>query len=231
MKKVAILQSNYIPWKGYFDIINSVDEFIIFDHVQYTKNDWRNRNKIKTIKGAEWITIPVDFKNLNQKISETCIARSNWNSKHWKTLVTNYSKAPFFKLYKSFFEELYLSCSETNLSKINYLFLSAINNLLGINTKLSWSTDYKLSGDKSEVLLGILRQTGAKTYLSGPAAKDYLNQSLFAKEDIRIEWMDYSAYPTYNQMFPPFIHQVSILDLLFNTGPDFSLYMKSFQPQ
>ena len=112
-KKIAILQSNYIPWKGYFDIINLVDEFILFDDVQYTKRDWRNRNRIKTKQGLMWLTIPVMLKNRYfQKINETRISDTKWNRKHWSTISHNYSKAKYFKVYKEQFEELYLGCNE-----------------------------------------------------------------------------------------------------------------------
>src|SRR4051812_22240537 len=111
MKKVAILQSNYIPWKGYFDLINMVDEFIIYDDVQYTKNDWRNRNKIKTPNGLLWLTIPTRQLSLSQKIIDTQIADNHWNKKHLSTIKQFYSKAPFYKLYQSFIEELYMKCN------------------------------------------------------------------------------------------------------------------------
>ena len=126
MKKLAILQSNYIPWKGYFDMINMVDEFIIYDCVQYTKNDWRNRNKIKTLNGVQWITIPVEQKELSQKICDTKVCLPNWNKKHWQTIVTNYSKAPYFKAYKSVLEQLYLETDTLYLSEINVKFIKDI---------------------------------------------------------------------------------------------------------
>ena len=143
MKKIAILQSNYIPWKGYFDLINMVDEFIFYDEVQYTKNDWRNRNKIKTPQGIQWLTIPVRQENLEQKIKDTKISDKKWNIKHWRTISQNYSKAKYFKDYKDIFEELYLTCDEEYLSEINYKFITTINEILGIKTKLRWSRDRK----------------------------------------------------------------------------------------
>jgi len=106
-KSVAIVQSNYIPWKGYFDMINLVDEFILFDNVQYTKNDWRNRNQIKTPNGKQWITIPVYQKNLKQMIKDTLVLNNIWRKKHWKTIIQNYSKAKHFHVYKALFERLY----------------------------------------------------------------------------------------------------------------------------
>ena len=107
MKKIAILQSNYIPWKGYFDLINMVDEFVLYDDVQYTHRDWRNRNKIKTSHGLKWLTIPVRQERFEQKIIETKVIDKRWNTKHWKSLVQNYSKAKYFNEYKYIFEELW----------------------------------------------------------------------------------------------------------------------------
>jgi hypothetical protein len=227
MKKIAILQSNYIPWKGYFDMINSVDEFILYDTVQFTKNDWRNRNKIKTNNGVNWITIPVKH-SISQKINEIQVFNDIWQQKHWKTLSQMYSKSKYFSEYKALFGNIYLNMNETFLSEINYIFICEVNKILDIKTKISWSSDYELSGEKSERLLNICKQTGASEYISGPAAKSYLNEELFHIENIKVTWMDYSGYPEYNQLFPPFEHGVSILDLIFNEGPNARKFMKSF---
>jgi len=230
MKKVAIIQSNYIPWKGYFDIINMVDEFIIYDDVQYTRRDWRNRNRIKTPNGLKWLTIPVKVKGkYHQKIKDTKIADKNWVKKHWKTIIHNYSKAKYFKEYKDFFEELYLTSNEEYLSEINYKFIVAINKILGINTKIRWSSEFKLLDGKTERLLGICKDCNADIYVSGPAAKEYFDKELAKKENIKVEWMDYSGYPEYEQLYPPFEHKVSIIDLIFNEGPNATKFMKSFK--
>jgi len=228
-KKIAIIQSNYIPWKGYFDIINSVDEFILFDDVQYTIRDWRNRNRIKTSKGVQWLQIPVKVKGKYfQKIKDTKIADKKWGEKHWKTLKYNYSRAPFFNQLKDIFEELYLNSTEQYLSEINLKFITAINKLLGITTKLSWSDDYRFVQGKTVRIVDLCKQTRATQYLSGPSAKNYIDESLFKQAQIKVVWMDYAGYPTYKQRFPPFIHKVSILDLLFNTGHNATRFMKSF---
>jgi hypothetical protein len=227
MKRVAILQSNYIPWKGYFDIINIVDEFVLYDSVQYTKNDWRNRNKIKTKQGIIWITIPVKH-SISQRIDEIEVLDNKWRKKHWRTLVQNYSKSKYFNLYMNIFNNCYLNADEFFLSKINYSFICEINKILGITTKISWSTDYNISGEKTEKLLNICKQANATEYISGPAAKNYLDEKLFKQENIKVTWMDYSSYPEYNQLYPPFEHAVSILDLIFNEGPNATKFMKSF---
>jgi WbqC-like protein len=227
-KKIAILQSNYIPWKGYFDLINMVDEFVFFDEVQYTKNDWRNRNKIKTSQGAQWLTIPVKQKSLNQKICETEIVVPNWNQKHWRAIQLNYSNTSNFNEYREIFEKLYLDCNEMYLSEVNYKFIEVINRILGIKTKIRWSTEFDLAEERTEKILGICKDCNASIYLSGPAAKGYLNEELIKKNNIDIKWMDYNGYSEYKQLSPPFEHEVTILDLIFNEGPNACKYMKSF---
>ena len=145
MKKVAIVQSNYIPWKGYFDLINSVDEFILFDDMQYTKRDWRNRNKIKTDKGLIWLTIPVQVKGkYYQKIKDTQTSDLNWKQDHWKSITHNYLRSRYFDKYQNIFETLYLNYEEKYLSQINYQFIVNICKIFGIKTKISWSMDYVL---------------------------------------------------------------------------------------
>ncbi|MCL9809100.1 WbqC family protein [Flavobacterium luminosum] len=227
MKKLAILQSNYIPWKGYFDLIASVDEFIIYDEMQYTKNDWRNRNKIKTVNGLEWITIPVRVENLSQRICDTKIFDKKWVKKHKATLQTNYAKASCFNETKDFIFGLYEQVeNKENLSEINYIFIKGICDFLGIKTKISFSTDYILGVGKSERLINLCKQADASVYLSGPSAKDYIDEVLFNENKIDLEWMDYSGYKEYNQLNIPFEHGVSILDLIFNEGDNSRKFLK-----
>ncbi|MCX6210270.1 MAG: WbqC family protein [Bacteroidetes bacterium] len=226
--KAAILQSNYIPWKGYFDLMNSADVFIIYDEVQYTKNDWRNRNKIKTSNGLIWLTIPVKQAQLSQRIIDTEVVNNEWRRKHWNAINLAYSKTPFFKSYHSIFEALYLGSIETNLSKINYSFLTAINEILNIKTKILWSQDLVLIEGKTERLVDLCKKVAATEYISGPSAKDYINQNLFKEEQMKITWMDYSNYPEYTQLYPPYENAISILDLIFNEGNNAPQFMKSF---
>ncbi|MGL4191292.1 MAG: WbqC family protein [Vibrio sp.] len=230
MKKIAILQSNYIPWKGYFDLINMVDEFVLYDDVQYTRRDWRNRNKIKTPQGLKWLSIPVEVKGKYfQKINETLVSDKNWSVTHWKTIKQYYSKAPYYKDYKDLFEDFYMNNQETHLSLINARLIELVNSILGIQTKITWSSDYELMEGQTEKLLGICKQAGADVYLSGPAAKDYFDETLAEKMGIRVEWMDYSGYPEYQQLHPPFEQGVTILDLIFNEGSNAKHFMKSFK--
>lgn len=230
MTKVAISQSNYIPWKGYFDLINSVDYFVLFDDMQYTRRDWRNRNRIKTHHGLLWLTIPVKAKgNYYAKIKEIEVADDSWFKEHWLTITHNYNRAQYFKEYKTFFSNLYYAQqSEIYLSKINYNFIASICDFLKIKTKLLWSAQFELVDGKTERLVHICKQLGATEYLSGPSARAYLDESLFIRNNIELKYMDYSGYPEYKQLFPPFVHEVSILDLIFNEGKNAVNYMKSF---
>ena len=229
-KTVAVVQSNYIPWKGYFDLINFADEFILYDDVQYTKNDWRNRNKIKSKEGLIWLSIPVRVKGRShQKIIDAEVCDSRWNRKHWNSIVSNYSRAMYFSDYRELFEELYLGCNEKYLSKINHRFITAICQTLGVKAQISWVMDYQLSDTgKTERLIEICKKARSTDYVAGPAARDYMKEELFKKEGIRINYIDYSGYPEYRQLFPPFQHGVSIIDLIFNEGPNSYKYMKSF---
>ncbi len=228
-RRVLITQSNYIPWKGYFDAINDADVFVLYDDMQYTRRDWRNRNKIKTAQGIQWLTIPVEVKGkFFQKISETKISDPSWTKSHWETIRHAYSKAPYFSAYKDFIENLYMDCDDEYLSEVNYRFLKAICEFLGITTQFKLSSEFQLRGDKSEKLLNLCLDLKASTYSSGPAAKDYLDESLFAQNNIQVNWLNYSGYPEYPQLFGNFEHSVSIIDLIFNTGDTAKKYMKSF---
>ncbi len=229
-KKCAILQSNYIPWKGYFDLIGSVDLFIFHDDLQYTKGDWRNRNKIKTPKGSKWLTVPCGTSE-HRLICEVVINDHSWQQRHWAQICSNYSKAPYFKKYEAFFEQLYLGCKWSNLSDMNQAMIVGIaRELLGIETRFEDSSTYAATTMKATRVLELLKKCGAKSYLSGPAAKAYLNVDDFEKAGVDLYWMDYTGYPEYPQLSPPFTHQVSILDMLFNLGesvPDYMLFKRN----
>ena len=228
-KTVAIVQSFYIPWKGYFDLISRADEFILFDDMQYVRRSWINRNRIKTAQGVVWLSIPVKVKGkFQQAIKDTEISDPGWKGKHWETIKRSYAKAAYFREYAQRFEELYLECDETHISRINHRFLSGICSILGIDTRLSRSMDYQLLSGKTERLVNLCQQANADIYLSGPSAKAYIREELFQEAGIELQYMDYSGYPEYKQLYPPFVHEVSILDLIFNTGPEAPNYMKSF---
>jgi hypothetical protein len=227
MKKVAIVQSNYIPWKGYFDMIAAVDEFILYDDMQYTRRDWRNRNQIKTPQGTQWLTIPVLVKGkYHQKIRDTKIDGTEWAADHWKALAQNYRRAPHFVEIASWLEPLYFGDTYTHISHVNQNFIKAICDYLGIKTIITNSWDYSLLDGKTERLAELCLQAGGTEYISGPAAKDYVDEKIFSDLGIKLTWFDYSGYPAYQQLWGDFTHGVTILDLLFNCGKDSSRYMR-----
>lgn len=222
MKRIAVVQSNYIPWKGYFDLIHSVDEFVLYDDVQYTKRDWRNRNRIKTASGPLWLTIPTMTKGkYSQLISETKISDARWAQRHWRTIAHSYAKAPWFDTYGGILKDLYLGCGEEYLSRINRLFLATLAELLGITTPLTSSSDYEPpAGSPTSRLVALCRAAGAGRYLSGPSGRDYIEEDLFKEAGIMIEYFDYQGYPEYEQLHPPFCHDLSVIDLLLMCGPE-----------
>src|SRR5260221_8099713 len=228
-KTIAIVQSSYIPWKGYFDLIRRSDEFILYDDAQFTKRDWRNRNRIKTPNGPMWLSIPVDVKGRYlQTIKDTRVSDPRWNERHLKTIAANYARAPFYRHYKEAVDELFLGCVSLSLSEINFRFLSRICEILAITTPISRSMDYACAQapGKNERLLDLCRRAGATKYLSGPSARGYIDPRLFEAAGMTVGFMDYTGYPEYPQLHPPFDHYVSILDLLFSTGPDAVSYMR-----
>lgn len=227
MKKIAILQSNYIPWKGYFDIIASVDEFILYDDMQYTRRDWRNRNQIKTPQGLQWLTVPVKVKGkFDQKIKDTEIDGSTWASLHWKTILQNYQTSPHFEEIASWLSPLYKSESFTHLSQLNSQAIKTICNYLNINTIIKKSSDYDLIEGKTTRLADLCVQAGGTEYISGPSAKGYIEESIFNERNIKLTWFDYCGYLEYPQLWGDFRHEVSILDLLFNCGKNSPQYMR-----
>lgn len=231
MKSIAIVQSNYIPWKGYFDMIAAVDEFILYDDMQYTKRDWRNRNLIKTPQGLQWLTVPVKVKGkYDQTIRETEIDGTDWTYIHWKSLTRNYPRARHFEEIAKLFEPLYMRREYTHLSVLNREFIEVVCAYLGITTKISNSWDYVLTHGKTERLADLCVQAGATEYISGPAAKTYIEEDQFAHRGIKVVWFDYSGYSEYPQLWGEFAHGVSMLDLLFNCGKDAPRHMKYVRP-
>lgn len=225
MKNVAVLQSNYIPWKGYFDVIHDVDLFVFYDDVQYTKNDWRNRNKIKTQNGATWLTIPTGS-DLDRLICEVSLPDERWAKNHYKTLTQYYSRAPWFRQYQPLLEDVYLSQRWESLSALNqYLIKTIARECLGITTEFADSRSYGAHGKRLDRLLDLLGKCGATHYISGPSAKNYIDEGAFAEAGIELSYKDYSGYPEYPQFYPPFDHYVSVLDLLFHAGPDAQWYI------
>lgn len=220
MKRVAILQPNYIPWRGYFDLINYVDEFIIYDDAQYTKRDWRNRNIIKTPKGLSWLSIPVEVKGKYlQKIKDTKISSSFWQKKHLDTIKFCYLKAKYFKLIYSLIEPLYIRKPYVYLSETNINFLKGINSFLDIKTVISKSSDFSLPHGKNDRLIYLVKKAKGDIYVSGNSAKNYLDLNVFANNEVSVEWYNYNHLIEYEQLWGKFENFVSVIDLLMNVGP------------
>jgi hypothetical protein len=227
MKRVAIVQSNYIPWKGYFDMIAAVDEFILYDDMQYTRRDWRNRNQIKTPLGLKWLTVPVKVKGkYHQTIRETEIEGVDWAKSHWKLLCQNYRRAKHFNTIASELEPLYLQCVYSHLSPLNRTFIEWVCLKLGIKTKISNSWDYQLDDGKTERLTSLCCQAFGGEYISGPTARGYIDETVFVGRNVKLTWFNYEGYPEYPQLWGGFTHNVSILDLLFNCGNAAPRYMR-----
>jgi hypothetical protein len=225
--KCVILQPSYIPWRGYFDQINKTDIFVFYDDVQYDKHGWRNRNLIKTPDGKKWLSIPVyTHGTLEQHtpINQIQITWSTpWNEAHFKALKMAYTKAPHFKKYEPLLSEFYGRRDE-KLADFNIGFTIALARELGIqHTKFMRSSEMGVTGRGTDRLLTILQKIGSDHYITGPAAKKYLEPEKFTTAGITLEYMNYD-YPEYPQLYPPYDPFVSILDLLFMTGPDAGKY-------
>lgn len=220
MTTVVVLQSNYLPWKGYFDLIHDADIFVFYDDVQYTKNDWRNRNKIKALDSTQWLTIPVGTSS-HRLVCEVEILDHSWQRRHWALIEQHYATAPFFSRYAPFVEDFLLQREWSRLSELNhYLIKTIATDFLGIDTKFADSRDFPLAGRKQERLLELLGKVGATRYVSGPAARSYIDPGEFEDRNIELVWKDYGGYPEYPQLHGQFEHGVTILDLLFCVGPD-----------
>lgn len=227
--KCVILQPFYIPWRGYFHQINCADTFIFYDDAQYEKHGWCNRNRIKTANGTQWLSIPVVNKGsivksipINEiKIDET---QNNWREKHWKTLGQSYRKAPFFSKYESLLLNFYAR-NDKFLADLTIDLTIALARELGIEkTKFRRASEFAAGGRKTDRLLVLLNAVGATDYITGAAAKNYIETEKFAEAKINLEYMTYD-YPEYEQFYPPFDGQVSVLDLLFMTGGEAGKYI------
>jgi hypothetical protein len=221
--KCVIFQPSYIPWRGFFEQVYLADIFIFYDDVQYDKHGWRNRNRIKTHQGVRWLTIPVYSKGHIKEgipINEIEIDnRQAWNSKHWALLQQEYGKAPYFERYAALLEDFY-SRQPVLLADFTIDLTIALARAMGINhTRFIRSSSLSVNGSKTDRLIDILTQIGATEYISGPSAREYIEEEKFCSAGIKLKYMVYN-YPEYPQLYPPYDPQVSILDLLFMTGPD-----------
>ncbi len=228
--KCVILQPSYIPWRGYFHQISKADLFIFYDDVQFDKNGWRNRNRIKTSQGLQWLTIPVHTKGSVQEsipINKIKISwEKPWNLHHWRGIQFAYRKAPFFEKYFEYFSQVFDRKLEL-LSDFTIQTTIELAQLLGIeHTSFLRSSEIdSIDGEKTDRLISILNKVGADHYISGPSARNYIEQEKFSAAGIKLEYMTY-AYSEYEQLYPPFEPQVSIIDLLFMKGKDSLIFMK-----
>lgn len=228
--KCVILQPSYIPWRGYFDQIAKADLFIFYDDVQYDKHGWRNRNRIKTQQGGQWLTIPVHSKGVvleNTPINQIEIAwEQSWAEKHWRAVQQTYSKAPHFKEYAPWLEQMY-QLRPTLLVDFIIPLTVEIARKLGIcHTRFMRSSELSATGQKTDRLIQILTQVGCTHYISGPSAQNYIEDEKFEAAGISLEYMVYN-YPEYPQLYPPFDPNITVLDLLFMTGEAAAQYFST----
>ena len=214
---VAIHQPQYLPWLGYFDKIRRADVFCFLDNVQYKKNDWQNRNRIKTAHGWQWLTVPVHYR-YPQKICEVTVNNTgNWKNKHLQALISNYSRAPFFSQFLEIFEQAY-SANWKSISDLNIFLVKQLATALGLGHKpFVKASDFELSEDPTNRLVDICRELKADTYLSGQDGVKYMNMASFSQRGIRVTIQDFQ-HPVYPQVFGEFQSHMSAVDLLFNCG-------------
>ncbi len=214
----AAHQPQYLPWLGFFEKIDRVDQFVLLDDVQYKKNEWQNRNRIKTAKGGEWLTVPVKS-HLGQKINEVLVDSSKpWVHDHLKTFETNYHRAPFFKEFFPKLESVYQQKDWENLGEINIALIRCLVDWLGIpQKKIVLSSSLGVQEKSTARLVELGKMLKADTYLSGQDGKNYMDLTLFEQAQIKVQFQHYH-HPQYSQLFPPFESHLSVLDLLFNCG-------------
>jgi hypothetical protein len=215
----AIHQPQYLPWLGYFDKMRRADAFCYLDTVQYKKNEWQNRNRIKTSQGCQWLTVPVTYR-FPQAIRDVEINnRVNWNRQHLQAIITNYRKTPYFEKYFELFEEL-LCRQWSSLSELNVALIRLIRKMLGLDHRpFVSSSKMELSNNPTDRLIDICLELGADTYLSGADGANYMNLSRFKERGVNVIFQQFN-HPVYPQPFGEFQSHMSILDLLFNCGPE-----------
>jgi len=216
---VSIHQPHYVPWLGYFDKVDSADVFVILDSVQYEKNGWQNRNRIKTANGWMWLTVPVKH-SFGLTIRETGIDNSSkWGKKHFQSLVSNYSKAPFFSDHRAFFETLYSERHESIQALTDRMFHYFIE-AIGIETRIETASELGSFPDEpNERLAAMVKSLGGDTYLAGSGSRAYIDESVFRDYGISLIFQDYQPLE-YSQLYNGFEAGLAVVDALFNLGPD-----------
>ncbi|MGQ9628967.1 MAG: WbqC family protein [bacterium] len=217
---LAIHQPNYLPWLGFFHKIWMCDTFVLLDNARYSRGSWMNRVKVKIASGPIWLSVPIITKSkCDQSIIDAKIQNNEpWRRKHWHTLIQNYSGSPFFRNYKSFFSEFYRR-KWSKLSEMNEFAIRYIASELGLRRELIRASDLKVEGSGTELLINICKALGADTYLSGDGAGGYLEEGKFAESGIELIYQNFK-HPAYKQLYGDFVAGLSIVDLLFNHGPD-----------
>lgn len=228
--RVGVIQSSFIPWRGYFDFIASVDLFVFHDDIQYTKGDWRNRNRLKTPQGPAWLTVPVHYERVSQLICETPVAEAtDWRTKHVRLWQANYRQAPHLDDVLRIMGDMERGRAGLTISQLDVALTRSICAYLGIGTRLAMSSDYALAGTKTDRLLDLLGKVGATTYLSGPSADAYLDKDAFRRAGMRLEYKSYD-YEPYPQLWGDFDGALTVLDLIANCGADASRHIRSKTP-
>ncbi|OGG57131.1 MAG: hypothetical protein A3F84_19190 [Candidatus Handelsmanbacteria bacterium RIFCSPLOWO2_12_FULL_64_10] len=215
---VAIHQPQYLPWLGYFDKMDRADVFVLLDNVQYKKNEFINRNRIKSAAGWQWLTVPVRYR-FPERIDQVAIHTGvNWRRQHAQALLTNYGRAPHFAACRPFFDDL-LSRPWEGLCDLNAHAVRGLAELLGIRREMPLASVWALGEDPTGRLVDICRRVGADTYLSGAGGQGYLDLSQFEAAGIRVVFQAFE-HPVYPQRFGPFEPFMSVVDLLFNCGEE-----------
>ncbi|MBU4343802.1 MAG: WbqC family protein [Desulfobacteraceae bacterium] len=214
---VAVHQPQYLPWLGYFDKIDRADIFVLLDNVQFKKNEWQNRNRIKTAQGSQWLTVPVRYK-FSQLINQVEINnRDKWQHRQRQAIISNYKKAPYWSLLEEFFEEIFLSKWQY-ISQLNIYVMKKLTELLGITTPIYVASELgEFPEDPDDRLIAMAKHFDADTYLAGGGGREYMNMEKYAESGIEVIFQEY-RHPVYNQLFGDFKPFMSAVDLIYNHG-------------
>lgn len=214
---VAVHQPQYLPWLGYFDKIRRADFFVLLDNVQFKKNEWQNRNKIKTAQGWQWLTVPVKYK-FPQLINEVIINNSvKWQHKQRHAILTNYKKAPCYHYLDAVFDEIF-SHAWQSISQLNIRVVTMLTKILGIDTPLFVASEIgEFPNDPDERLIAITKHFKADAYLAGSGGRQYMDLMKFRERGIEVLFQDY-RHPVYDQRFGEFVPYMSVIDLILNHG-------------
>ena len=224
MRVLGCIQSSYLPWPGYFHIIQRSDVFVFHDDIQYTKQDWRNRNRIKTQGGVAWVSVPVRKKTTRGNIDEVMICNDTpWQLRHWRIIEGAYRQAPYFRMYGDTLRETYQRPWE-KLSDLNIHLITRLCRVFGIRAKFLRSSELGIAGRKTDRLIQLCEKVRASHYVSGPSAGAYIETHKFNAAGVTVKYMRYE-YPPYPQLYGHFVPQMSAIDLLFNCGPGSGKYI------